>query len=164
MEFKNRFCIEDACYAVDVLVSGDLFEQEYMDEKQLREKLFENRKPDPRAGRRKVQASVKETEKSNDALRNHQSDRTWIRRIRFQAPALLNIIAKVQGESWSNTPRTYDRPFCTLIHFQPQVKQALAELEDKWTTHDEERQPSSPVSSTTPREIEGEEGLLDDSQ
>jgi hypothetical protein len=163
MEFKNRFCQEDARYAVDVLVSGDLFEKEYMEEKRFREKLFEHGKTDPRAARRKVQARVKETE-SSGTLRKAQSDRTWIRRIRLQAPSLLKILAKVQGESWSNRPRTYDRPFCTLIHFQPQVKQALAELEDKWTTYDEEQQPQSPISPKIPLEIEDDEDLLDDSR
>ena len=161
MEFKNRFCMEDARYAVDVLVSGDMFEQEYMEEKRFREKLFENGKTDPRAARRRAQARVKE---SNDLLHNRPSDSTWIRRIRLQAPALLKILAKVQGMSWSNRPRTYERPFCTLIHFQPQVKQALAELEDKWSLQDEEQQSGSPVSSTIRVDIEDEEHALDDSQ
>jgi len=164
IEFKNRFSEEDSRYAVDVLVSGDLFEQEYMEEQRLRDRLFEHGKSDPGTAKRKAQALVKETNRSNNALRNDQSKRTWIRRIRLQAPALLQILARVQGESWSNRPRTYDRPFCTLIHFQPQVKKALAELEEKWSTHSEGHHRDAPV---TPREIECEgveQDFLDDSK
>lgn len=167
MEFKNRFSEADAYYCVDVLVSGGLFEQEYMEEQGLRDRLFEHGKSEPRAGKRKAQALVKETNRSNNALGSDQSDRMWLRRIRLQAPALLNILAKVQGESWSNRPRTYDRPFCTLIQFQPQVKQALAELEEKWTTQSEGNHTGTPASSMTPREIEHEDTapqLLDDSE
>jgi hypothetical protein len=165
MEFKNRFSEDDARYAVDVLVSGALFEQEYLEEQALRDRLFEHGKSNPRAAKRKTEALVKETNRSNDALRNDQSDRTWIRRIRLQAPALLQILAKVQGETWSTRPRTYDRPFCTLLHFHPQVKQALAELEEKWAIRSERHHTDSP--GMTPRDDEqgrGEEDLLDDSQ
>lgn len=136
-EFKNRFNELEARYAVDVLVSGPLFEQEYMEEQSLRDKLFENGKSSPRAANRKTKSLVKETDSSNNALHSDQSDRTWIQRIRLQAPALLQILAKVQGENWSTRPRTYDRPFCTLLQFQPQVKQALAELEEKWAIQSE---------------------------
>jgi len=163
MDFKNRFNEDDTRYAVDVLESGALFEQEYLEEQGLRDRLFEHGKPNSRAAKRKVGALVQETNRSNDALRNDQSDRTWIRRIRLQAPALLQILAKVQGETWSTKPRTYDRPFCTLLHFHPQVKQALAELEEKWSVQSEG--PHSP--GTTPQDDghgREEEDLLDDSQ
>src|SRR5438552_2581160 len=70
--FKNRFSEEDARYAVDVLVSGGLFKQEYMEEQRLRDRLFEHGKSEPRAAKRKAQALVKETNWSNNALRNDQ--------------------------------------------------------------------------------------------
>lgn len=49
VEFKNRFSVEEARYAVDVLISGALFEQEYLEEQRLRDKLFEHGKSNPRA-------------------------------------------------------------------------------------------------------------------
>jgi hypothetical protein len=163
-KFKNRFSEDDARYAVDVLVSGALFEQEYLEEQALRDRLFEHGITNPRAGKRKTEALVKETDRSNDALRSDQSDRTWIRRIRLQAPALLQILAKVQGETWSFRPRTYDRPFCTLLEFHPQVKQALAELEEKWAIQSEGNHTDN--RGMTPQDDgheRGEEDLLDDS-
>ncbi|KKY27634.1 putative aaa family atpase [Phaeomoniella chlamydospora] len=164
MEFKNRFSDDDARYAVDVLVSGALFEQEYLEEQGLRDRLFEHGS-NHRAAKRRAEALVNETNRSNDALRNDQSDRTWIRRIRLQAPALLQILAKVQGETWSPRPRTYDRPFCTLLEFHPQVKQALAELEEKWATQSEGHNTSSPGMMPQDHTHEhGEEDSIDDSQ
>jgi hypothetical protein len=165
LEFKNRFSDDDALYAVDVLVSGALFEQEYLEEQGLRDRLFEHGKSNPRVAKRKTEALVKETNRSNDALRNDQSDRTWIWRIRLQAPALLQILAKVQGETWSTTPRTYDRPFCTLLQFHPQVKQALAELEEKWAVQSEGHPTDSPgMTPWDDGDRRGDEGSLDDSQ
>jgi hypothetical protein len=164
-EFKNRFSEDEARYAVDVLVSGTLFEQEYLEEQALRDRLFEHGKSDSRTAKRKAQALVKETNRSNEALRSDQSDRMWIRRIRIQAPALLQILAKVQGETWSTKPRTYDRPFCTLLHFHPQVKQALVELEEKWAIQSEGYHTDTP--GLTPRNDghqDEEEDLIDDSQ
>jgi hypothetical protein len=164
-EFKNRFGGEEARYAIDVLVSGNLFEQEYLEEQRLRDRLFEHGKSNPRGAKRKAEAIIKETNRSNSALRQDQADRVWIRRIRLQAPALLQILAKVQGETWSSRPRTYDRPFCTLLHFHPQVKQALAELEEKWDIQSEGHHSDS--TATTPR-VDGhgrdDEDSLDDSQ
>ncbi|KAE9373804.1 hypothetical protein N431DRAFT_407511 [Stipitochalara longipes BDJ] len=162
MEFKNRFSEDDGRYAVDVLVSGGLFEQEYLEEQGLRDRLFEHGKPNSRAAKRKADTLLKEANRSNNELRNDQSDRSWIRRIRLQAPALLQIFAKVQGETWSTRPRTYDRPFCTLLYFHPQVKQALAELEEKWSIQSEGQH----TPGMTPRDdgYEWEEDLLDDSQ
>jgi hypothetical protein len=167
MEFKNRFSEEDARNAVDVLVSGPLFEQEYMEEQTLRDRLFEHGNSNARTTKKKVHALVKETGRSNNALRNDQSDRIWIRRIRLQAPDLLRILAKVQGESWSNRPRTYDRPFCTLIQFQPQVKQALAELEEKWATQSETNHSEAHIGNKSTLKSEQEileEDLIDDSE
>jgi hypothetical protein len=166
-DFKNRFSEEDSRNAVDVLESGNLFEQEYRSVQALREKLFEHGKSNIPLAKLKQETKtlVRETDRTNAALRNDQSDCTWIRRIRLQAPALLQLLAKVQGESWSNRPRTYGRPFCTLIHFHPQVKLALAELEEKWTTQSEEHPTDS--ARMTPddddRESLDDDGL-DDSE
>jgi hypothetical protein len=166
-QFKNRFSVEDGCNAVDVLVSGHLFEDEYMEEQSLRDRLFEHGKSEDSSSKRKTKAIVKETNKSSNAISSDQVNNTWIQRIRLQAPTLLKILAKVQRESWSNRPRTYDRPFCTLIQFQPQVKQALAELEEKWTTGGEGHHTESITSALPTLDIEDEdleEDLLDDSQ
>lgn len=164
MEFKNRFSRDEACYAVEILVSGPLFEAEYLEEQGLRDRLFEHGKANPRGAKRKTDALVKETNRSNEALRSDQSDNTWIRRIRLQAPALLRILARVQGENWSTRPRTYDRPFCTLLHFHPQVKQALADLEDKWAIQSDGHHTDASTTPQTQGNNDEDENLLDDSQ
>lgn len=164
LEFKNRFDEDGARHAVDVLVSGDLFEQEYLEEQRLRDRLFERGTSQPRVAKRKAEALVKETMRSNDALRDDQSDRTWIQRIRLQAPGLLQILAKVQGETWSNRSRTYDRPFCTLLHFHPQVKEALVELEERWDVQSDGHRTGTPGTPRDGARGHPDEDSLDDSE
>lgn len=72
-DFKNRFSEDDGPNAVDVLVSGILFEQEYRQVQALREKLFEHGGSMTRSAKRETKALVKETDRKNDALRNDQS-------------------------------------------------------------------------------------------
>lgn len=149
-DFKNRFCEEDACAAVDVLVSGDLLQQECLEEQRLRDRLSEHVGVDARAAKRKANALVKESGRNNSALRTDQSDRTWIQRIRIQAPALLDFLARIQKEPWSMKPRTYWRPFTTLIYYQPEAKRALAELEEIWAVQDSLQRDASSSQGASP--------------
>lgn len=149
--FKNRFGEEDSLYAVDVLVSGSLFEQEYAEERQLRDRLFERGPNDAHVTKRKAQALVKETIKAENALQSDQSHYVWNQRIRIQAPALLSILAHAHDESWSSTPRTYGRPFTSLIYYQPAVKRVLADLEERLTMESDDDHTLLPHDGSSPR-------------
>jgi len=137
VEFKNRFKMKEGRYAVDVFMSGLLMHQEMQEEYRLRDRLFEQQAPAPSVkivgGNDKSLASVvKINNATNDLISQAQEGGTWPRRIRIQSPALLRILAKVNRETWSDRPRTYYRPFNSLIFHHQRVKEALKELEDKW--------------------------------
>jgi len=121
--FKNRFNNQDGRYAVDVLVSGPLLHQEVTEELNL--------------GKRRLKGQ-RDAHGWPDVVRvkNHiqraQSENTWVQRIRIQSPALLRILARVQGEEWENRPRTYYRPFNTLIYHHDSVRKILNDMEERW--------------------------------
>ncbi|KAI8635572.1 hypothetical protein F5Y19DRAFT_14764 [Xylariaceae sp. FL1651] len=130
VQFKNRFKPDEGNYAIDVLVSGPLLEQEVLDEQKTRDIVAS------RSGKGKT--SAKETAarlpSSNPVSQLKPSD-TQIQRIRIQSPALLKIMSRVQEESWSSRSRTFWRPFEPLIFYQDKMKEALNDLEDKWRGH-----------------------------
>jgi ATPase family associated with various cellular activities (AAA) len=134
-EFKNRFNPhgKDGRYAVDALVSGLLLNQEIQEEYKLRDK-FEQRGPTPtRNVKDKTLAkAVKMANATANLISQAQSKEKWLRRLRIQSPALLRILAKVNREKWSDRPRTYYRPFNSLIYQHPQMQKALKELEERW--------------------------------
>ncbi|KAM7188348.1 aaa family ATPase [Rhypophila sp. PSN 637] len=149
-QFKNRFSENEGRYAIDVLVSGPLLGQEIREEMKLREQragygshweqyqqLQKQQSNGARKSAAKVMASALKTatdvsSNNSDAIRAAQSSDTWIRRIRLQSPALLKIMASVQGETWSFRPRTYFRPCSSLIYFHSEMKTKLVELEERW--------------------------------
>jgi len=136
-QFKNRFDPhgKDGRYAVDVLVSGILLPQEIHEEHRLRALLFEQRGPASSTRVVKDKALAKAVKMANttaDLISQAQSKEKWPRRLRIQAPALLRILARVNRENWSDRPRTYYRPFNSLIYQHPDMKRALKELEERW--------------------------------
>lgn len=134
-EFKNRFTKKEGRYAVDVFNSGQLMHQEMQEEYRLRDRLFESKAPAPlmKIVNDKTLASVvKNATATDDMIQQAQQTETWPRRIRIQSPALLRILARVNRETWSDRPRTYYRPFNSIIHHHARVKEALEELESKW--------------------------------
>lgn len=132
-EFKNRFADKnDGHYAVDVLVTGHLLEQEILAEKSFREKRTTPRKRASRDEKKDTAILKAENKQNVDALHDAQSDDTWIRSVRLQSPALLMIMSKIQREPWSKRPRSYERPFTTLVYFHKDMKKALADLEVRW--------------------------------
>lgn len=136
-QFKNRFEPhgKDGRYAVDVLVAGLLLPQEIRQERRLRDLLFEQRGPASFTQMVKDKALAKVVQMANttaDLISQAQSNEKWPRRLRIQAPALLRIIARVNNENWSDRPRTYYRPFSSLIYQHPEMKKALKELEERW--------------------------------
>jgi hypothetical protein len=136
-EFKNRFKKKEGRYAVDVFLSGLLMHQEMQEEYKLRDRLFLQRAPVPsgkivNTGDKALASVVKVANATSDLISQAQQDEKWPRRIRIQSPALLRILAKVNKETWSDRPRTYYRPFNSLIHHHARVREALEELENKW--------------------------------
>ncbi|KAB5583585.1 hypothetical protein GE09DRAFT_1079374 [Coniochaeta sp. 2T2.1] len=142
-EFKNRFRPDgkDGCYAVDVLVSGLLLHQEIQQEHKLRDRLFDGRGLTPSSQIIKNKAlakAVKMTNINNKLIKQAQSEEKWPRRIRIQSPHLLRILARVNGERWTDRPRTYYRPFNSLIYHHPHMQRALRKLERKLSGYEHE--------------------------
>ena len=122
-QFKNRFNNQDGRYAVDVLVSGPLLHQEVTEELNLRKRRLK--------GQRDAHGWPDVVRVKNH-IQQAQSENTWVQRIRIQSPALLRILARVQGEEWENRPRTYYRPFNTLIYHHDSVRKILNDMEERW--------------------------------
>ena len=151
-EFKNRFDPngKDGCYAVDVLVSGLLLHQEIQQEHKLRDRLFDGRGLTPSSQIIKNKAlakAVKMANTNNKLIKEAQSDVKWPRRIRIQSPHLLRILARVNGERWTDRPRTYYRPFNSLIYHHPHMQRALRKLEKKFARRSGDEDLESVASS-----------------
>ncbi|KAE9379766.1 hypothetical protein N431DRAFT_326255 [Stipitochalara longipes BDJ] len=137
-QFKNRFEPhgKDGRYAVDVLVAGRLLQQEIREERKLRDLLFGHRGPAPSSARvvrdKALAKAVQMANTTAELISQAQNSEKWPRRIRIQAPALLRILARVNRENWSDRPRTYYRPFSSLIYQHQDIKKILEELEEKW--------------------------------
>lgn len=138
-QFKNRFRPDgrDGCFAVDALASGALLPQEIEEEHNLRDKLFEHRGLTPAAQiitskDKGLASAVKMANASTDQMAKAQNQEKWPRRLRIQGPALLRILARVNEEPWTDRPRTYSRPFNSLIYQHPKMQKALEELEERW--------------------------------
>lgn len=147
-EFKNRFTPDDSRHAVDVLVSGVLVQQEEAEELKIRQKQAEysrDKLSSTTSSQRKVSRAEVAAKEANAIvvrqIKTAQEKDLWIHRIRFQSPALLAILAKVQNETWSSRQRTYSRPFCTLLYFYPRMKDVLADLQEKWGRHTDTASP-----------------------
>lgn len=140
-EFKNRFRADesDGRYAVDVLISGRLLSQEIQEEARLRDRLFAMRGAERSAtktalGKKNeiVTTAVETANMITANLRKEQSTEMWPRRIRIQSPALLRILARLNHEEWSYQPRTFYRPFQSLIYHHDQIRRVLGDLEERW--------------------------------
>ncbi|KAH8906898.1 hypothetical protein BR93DRAFT_879171, partial [Coniochaeta sp. PMI_546] len=161
-EFKNRFDPngKDGCYAVDVLVSGLLLHQEIQQEHKLRHKLLDGRGLTPSSQIVKNKALAKAVKMANTntkLIKDAQTDGKWPRRIRIQSPHLLRILARVNGERWTDRPRTYYRPFNSLIYHHPHMQKALQKLERRLS-----RQPGDEDSTSDDTSRVTEEDSDDD--
>lgn len=155
-EFKNRFDPDgkDGCYAVDVLVSGKLLHQEIQQEYKLRDRMLDGGTPTPYAPviknlnkNKAISKAVKSANKNTMLMKDAQAEK-WPRRIRIQSPAILRIFARIQNEKWTDKPRTYYRPFPSLIYHYPHFKRALRKLERKFA-------PDSTDADSGPDEDDG---------
>lgn len=144
LHFKNRFnAAEEGLYAVDVLETDPILEkEEIQEERRLRQSLPKNSaKSKSKVSKPTAKLPPKGPSKStlNPFQSTHatQSEGKFVSRIRIQSPTILLILSKVMQESWGSQPRTFVRPFSSLIYFQPKVLEFLRELELKWGLHDE---------------------------
>ncbi|KAK5658069.1 hypothetical protein OQA88_2625 [Cercophora sp. LCS_1] len=159
VQFKNRFSDEDGRYAIDALWSGALLDQEMKEEERFRQQI---RSENPGSSSRSAKARANNLRAASNAnfkaIEKAQSQETWIQRVRIQSPAVIKILSDVQGETWSSRPRTYFRPFITMVHSHEGMKKALQELEDRWghVADGHNETPATTVPST-PRHIDDEE-------
>lgn len=119
--FKNRSGDEHGRHIIEVLRAGANTMDDMIREKRMRKGL-------------PIYDNIKTSSTANT------SD-TWIQRIRIQSAPVKAHLARAgalrQSRSKYDMPHTFLRPFEALNHAQPQMKMALAKLEDRWHGKDE---------------------------
>lgn len=92
-----------------------------------------------------------------------QANDTEIHRIRIQSqPVLGHLTSLLNDTEQRSTPRTFVRPFKSLVYFQPKMKEILATLEEKWAdVEDLEETSSEKTGNATPDEAEFVEAVDD---
>ncbi|KAJ2967613.1 hypothetical protein NUW58_g10410 [Xylaria curta] len=85
-----------------------------------------------------------------------QVNDTEIHRVRIQSqPVLGHLTSLLNDMEQRSTPRTFVRPFKSLVYFQPKMKEILATLEEKWAdVEDLDDSPSEGPGDATPDEAE----------
>jgi hypothetical protein len=152
-EFKNRFSSDDGRYAVAVLYSGPLIDDEIQEELRIRQNVSKSRPKGPKANKvgKKTRFAESKVNLVEKAVRKKGSASKWAQRIRIQSPAILQILAREVEESWTSRPRTFFRPFSLLIYYHAKMKEALAELEAKFGALDDPDTPGTPTSLPSAR-------------
>ncbi|KAI0508485.1 hypothetical protein F5B22DRAFT_398977 [Xylaria bambusicola] len=166
--FKNRYHgLEERDYAIDVLMRGPTLEGQIRREqaKRRREELARIRqsymlaygglREEPRTYSQYHRESEEKArkEKKNEAL---QANDTEIHRVRIQSQPVLGHLTSLLNETEQrSTPRTFVRPFKSLVYFQPKMKEILATLEEKWAdVEDLDESSSEKPGDETPEEVE----------
>ncbi|KAK3332796.1 hypothetical protein B0T19DRAFT_439608 [Cercophora scortea] len=112
--FKNRYGEDDGRHVIEVLKGTN---------SSLEEVWLERR-------RRRESAPLNPGGASQDA-----GETSWWQRIRINSWPILGHLKQVAGveANWpQDTPRTFFRPFHSLIFYQEKMREALKTLEDKW--------------------------------
>lgn len=93
-----------------------------------------------------------------------QATDTEIRRVRVQSqPVLGHLTSLLNDTEQRSTPRTFVRPFKSLVYFQPKMKEILATLEEKWAdVEDLDERSSEKLEDSTPDEVDFVEALNDE--
>ncbi|KAJ8105141.1 hypothetical protein ONZ43_g7545 [Nemania bipapillata] len=112
-------------------------------------------KEQPRYEDRHEKASEERARKEKRAEAAHIND-TQIHRVRVQSqPILGHLTALLNDTEQRSTPRTFVRPFKSLVYFQPKMKEILATLEEKWAdVEDLDEDSSGEPGDATPDEVE----------
>ncbi|KAI0866397.1 hypothetical protein F4860DRAFT_499790 [Xylaria cubensis] len=165
--FKNRFHgLDEKDYAIDVLMGGATLDSQIRREQATRRKEESARirqsymlayggvKEQSHHYRRAEDAEERaRREKKAEAS---QANDTEIHRVRIQSqPVLGHLTSLLNDMEQRATPRTFLRPFKSLVYFQPKMKEILATLEEKWAdVEDLEETSSEKPGNATPDEVE----------
>ncbi|KAF4993180.1 hypothetical protein FGRMN_6665 [Fusarium graminum] len=162
--FKNRFQdIDEPDYAIDVLMSGPATQAQIRREHGLRRReemarirqsyLFFRNNGIEDTPHRKIEAFEKaRRDKKGD---NVPAANAEIQRIRIQSqPILGHLTALMNDTEKRSCPRTFMRPFKSLVHFQPKMREILATLEDKWADYEDLASEDSEVVEVEAAEAE----------
>ncbi|KAI9737403.1 MAG: hypothetical protein M1834_009557 [Cirrosporium novae-zelandiae] len=136
-DFKNRYCEEDSRYAIEVLLAGHNLEEIWTEQT-----IINTYRSNPILSPNKAKL-IAQPKRSAEA----ETEERWPRRVRIRSLPILAILRKIVGESWASKPRTFFRPFKTIIYFHEKMKEALRELESKWG--ELERQESASVKNSS---------------
>ncbi|KAK0632687.1 hypothetical protein B0T14DRAFT_40249 [Immersiella caudata] len=154
--FKNRFSNDEPLYAVDVLESeSSEIGPQMQDELKLREKAMKRRTPKEKAVRLaniKAAAAMPAPTK-REGFHFEHSGKMVVLRIRIQSPAVLRILSRIitsDEEMWTQKPRTFIRPFSSLIFHHERVREELAGLQARWGSAEH-------LSAATPSSVTGSE-------
>ncbi|KAJ4264526.1 hypothetical protein NW762_005728 [Fusarium torreyae] len=164
--FKNRFQdVDEPDYAIDVLMSGPGTQAQIRREHGLRRReelarirqsyLFYRSNGITETPRRKTDAYEKaRRDKKGDNLIASDAE---IQRIRIQSqPVLGHLTALMNDTEKRSSPRTFMRPFKSLVHFQPKMREILSTLEDKWADFEDLGSESSEAVEVEAAEAEPE--------
>lgn len=148
--FKNRFQgVDEPDYAIDVLMAGPGLQGQIRREQayRRREEIARDRQSYMRwlnddvtsrfATHRPTGDSRSKAQKKGDGALLSAADNE-IHRVRIQSqPVLGHLTSLLNDTEQRSTPRTFMRPFKSLIHFQPKMREILANLEGKWADFEE---------------------------
>ncbi|KAI0490039.1 hypothetical protein F4859DRAFT_523833 [Xylaria cf. heliscus] len=166
--FKNRFHgLDEKDYAIDVLMGGATLDSQIRREQATRRKeeiarirqsymlAYGGVKEQPRYYDRYAQDAEERARREKKAEASQPHD-TEIHRVRIQSqPILGHLTSLLNDTEQRSTPRTFARPFKSLVYFQPKMKEILATLEEKWAdVEDLEESSSEKPGSATPDEVE----------
>lgn len=158
--FKNRYQdIEEPDYAVDVLVAGPGLQGQIRREQgarrreelaRFRQSYLNIRDNTGDRRRRPTIADKPRRDQKGDLLSSSDNE---IHRIRVQSqPVLGHLTSLLNDTEQRSTPRTFMKPFKTLVYFQPKMKEILSSLEEKWADFEDFTDPESETVEVTGNE------------
>lgn len=149
-DFKNHFQdLDKQEYAIEVLVANSNLQSQIRQEQALRRKedyarIRESWMKEWSGGKtegpqNKASASAQDRARREERLaKAKRVDVTQIpggqiQRVRIQSQPVLGHLTALFNETYKrSSPRTFLRPFRSLVYFQPKMKAILASLEEKW--------------------------------
>ncbi|KAI1371355.1 hypothetical protein F4677DRAFT_313509 [Hypoxylon crocopeplum] len=164
--FKNRFHdLDEPDYAVEVLMDGPNLQAQIRREQTVRRKeeiartrqkyLLSYGVPREHTYVPQYRKDTQERAKRERRTEVAQTNDTDIQRIRIQSqPILGHLTSLLKDTENRSTPRTFVRPFKALVYFQPQMKEILATLEEKWADYEELDDIESEKVTESPEEVE----------
>ncbi|KAI1115395.1 hypothetical protein F5Y14DRAFT_440682 [Nemania sp. NC0429] len=173
--FKNRFHgLDEKDYAIDVLMGGAALEGQIHREQASRRKeelarvrhqnymLAHGGPRDRPRPHDHHNGGFEERTRKEKKVETSQATDMEILRVRVQSqPVLGHLTSLLNDTEQRSTPRTFMRPFKSLVYFQPKMKEILATLEEKWAdVEDLDERSSEKLEDIAPDEIDFE--ALDD--